>query len=724
MAVSNVELRVDAKQAITALRSVDVQAQKFNKTVNGTQGKLRDANKGLSVLPKGFFATGNAAKGAAVGVGVFGAAMQNALLPLLGITTAVAAFTKVFQVLQAQDFASAKVKTLGVDVDTLKPKLKSLSNELSGQASSLDLLSASYDVASAGFGEVTELTDVLKASQLGATGGFSELATVADATTSVLNAYGLESEKAAKIVDGFVQTQNDGKIIVEQYAQQIGRLAPVAAGAGVGIDELNAAISSVTATGVPVESTFAGLRQVISSIQKPTSEASKAAEKLGIDFSATALKTKGLGGVLSELIEKGGASEETLAQFFGSVEARTAVLPLLNDQLVSFNKNLENQANAQDVAAKAAFTASNTIQGQLTRLGSAFTNLTAEGSEFGILIRESLKIAAVTVEALGAAFKLILAPVRFISAAVGEVGKAIAEAMGVDATNTLFELEQGWIMVKEGVTQFSDAVINLGKTVGTIVGKILKAVIGAFKKINDFINGNPVLKFIFGITKLPKLSINVDTNLDAVNQLKEGVESTATASNNIVKSNLKNKQVIEDTTDKINQQNEAADKLKDKFTEIGQGIEQGIVSNLTDAVMGTKTLAQSAISVLNQLKRKLIEVAIQRAVSGIGGKIGGFLGSVFGGGKAAGGRVAAGKTFVVGEKGPELLTMGSSRGFITPNNELRGGGTNNIVNVSVNATGSAVSGNNADAQQLGVLIGAAVQNELIKETQPGGLLAR
>ena len=724
MAVSNVELRVDAKQAITALRSVDVQAQKFNKTVNGTQGKLRDANKGLSVLPKGFFATGNAAKGAAVGVGVFGAAMQNALLPLLGITTAVAAFTKVFQVLQAQDFASAKVKTLGVDVDTLKPKLKSLSNELSGQASSLDLLSASYDVASAGFGEVTELTDVLKASQLGATGGFSELATVADATTSVLNAYGLESEKAAKIVDGFVQTQNDGKIIVEQYAQQIGRLAPVAAGAGVGIDELNAAISSVTATGVPVESTFAGLRQVISSIQKPTSEASKAAEKLGIDFSATALKTKGLGGVLSELIEKGGASEETLAQFFGSVEARTAVLPLLNDQLVSFNKNLENQANAQDVAAKAAFTASNTIQGQLTRLGSAFTNLTAEGSEFGILIRESLKIAAVTVEALGAAFKLILAPVRFISAAVGEVGKAIAEAMGVDATNTLFELEQGWIMVKEGVTQFSDAVINLGKTVGTIVGKILKAVIGAFKKINDFINGNPVLKFIFGITKLPKLSINVDTNLDAVNQLKEGVESTATASNNIVKSNLKNKQVIEDTTDKINQQNEAADKLKDKFMEIGQGIEQGIVSNLTDAVMGTKTLAQSAISVLNQLKRKLIEVAIQRAVSGIGGKIGGFLGSVFGGGKAAGGRVAAGKTFVVGEKGPELLTMGSSRGFITPNNELRGGGTNNIVNVSVDATGSAVSGNNADAQQLGALIGAAVQNELIKETQPGGLLAR
>ena len=44
-------------------------------------------------------------------------------------------------------------RTLGVDVDALKPQLASLSNELSGQASQLDLLAASYDVASAGFGE-------------------------------------------------------------------------------------------------------------------------------------------------------------------------------------------------------------------------------------------------------------------------------------------------------------------------------------------------------------------------------------------------------------------------------------------------------------------------------------------------------------------------------------------------------------------------------------------
>ena len=428
MAVSNVELRVNATQAVTALKNVDGQAKKFNTTISGTSGKLKATTGSLKVLPAGLVATGGGAKVAAGGFTALTAAAAPLLGPLIGIGAVIGGLTKTFGNLAAQDFASAKVKTLGVDVDTLKPKLSSLSNELSGQVSSLDLLSASYDVASAGFGEVAELSDVLKASQLGATGGFSDLATVADATTSVLNAYGLTSEQAAKLVDGFIQTQNDGKIVVDQYAQQIGRLAPIAAGAGVGIDELNAAISTVTATGVPVESTFAGLRQVIASIQKPTSEAAKAAEKLGIDFSATALSTKGLSGVLAEVVEKGGASEETLALLFGSVEARTAILPLLNDQLVTFNKNLENQAEAQGVAARAAFEAQNTIQGQLTRLGSAFTNLTTEGSEFGIIIRESLKVAAVTVEALGAAFKIVLAPVRAVSAAAGEIGKVIGEA--------------------------------------------------------------------------------------------------------------------------------------------------------------------------------------------------------------------------------------------------------------------------------------------------------
>ncbi len=771
MAVSNVELRVGATQAITALKNVNTQAQKFNQTVNGTNSKLKDANKALPILQKGFFGAGAGAKGAAVGFRTAGAALATALGPLTAGLTLVAALTKTFANLAAADFASAKVKTLGVDVDTLNPKLASLSNQLSGQVSQLDLLSASYDVASAGFGEVAELSDVLKASQLGATGGFSELATVADATTSVLNAYGLSSDQAAKLVDGFIQTQNDGKIVVDQYAQQIGRLAPIAAGAGVGIDELNAAISTVTATGVPVESTFAGLRQVIAAIQKPTSEAAKAAKELGIDFSATALSTKGLGGVLEELVAKGGASEEALAKFFGSVEARTALLPLVNDQLVSFNKNLENQANAQGVAAQAAFEAQNTIQGQLTRLGTAFTNLTTEGSEIGIVLRESLKVAAVTVEALGSAFKIVLAPVRAVSAAVGEIGSIIGNALGIESTNVLFNLEQGWIGIKEAITDASDRAIFIGRVIGGVIGNAALAVgefvngvrqkIGglaqkiadffrqAFEKILSFIP-EPIKRLLGGL-ELPPIDLKIkgikDFGKDFLKGAKQkaeelkntviefsGVEREITDENNkqldaknkIVATNNKIKTTVDKITDAEKKAKKEAEELQGKFMKIGEDIERGIVTNLTDAVMGTKSLADAASSILNNLKRQLIELAIQKAVSGIGGKIGGFLGGLFGGKKERGGRVSAGGAFLVGERGPEILQMGSKGGNIIPNSAIgKGGGTTtNLVTVNVDASGSSVSGNTADANQLGQVIGAAVQAQLIKEKRAGGLLTR
>ena len=134
MAVSNVELRVGATQAITALKNVNTQAQKFNQTVNGTNSKLKDANRALLILGKSFLGAGAGAKGAAVGFRTAGAALATALGPLTAGLTLVAGLTKAFGNLAAADFASAKVKTLGVDVEALKPQLASLSNELSGQA--------------------------------------------------------------------------------------------------------------------------------------------------------------------------------------------------------------------------------------------------------------------------------------------------------------------------------------------------------------------------------------------------------------------------------------------------------------------------------------------------------------------------------------------------------------------------------------------------------------
>ena len=175
--------------------------------------------------------------------------------------------------------------------------------------------------------------------------------------------------------------------------------------------------------------------------------------------------------------------------------------------------------------------------------------------------------------------------------------------------------------------------------------------------------------------------------------------------------------------EKLEETQGSAEGLKEKFMEIGKSVEDGIVTGLTDAVMGTKSLAEAATGVLNNLKRQLIELAIQQAVSGIGGKIGGFLGNLFKGKKrAAGGPVSGGQSYLVGEKGPEIFTPSKS-GKIIPNNKMSGGGTVNNITINVDASGSqSMEGGQQGGQQLGQLIASVVQTTIAQEQRAGGLL--
>lgn len=88
--------------------------------------------------------------------------------------------------------------------------------------------------------------------------------------------------------------------------------------------------------------------------------------------------------------------------------------------------------------------------------------------------------------------------------------------------------------------------------------------------------------------------------------------------------------------------------------------------------------------------------------------------------RANGGPVSAGSPYIVGERGPELFVPGRSGGIV-PNDKL--GGDNMSVVVNVDAKGTSVQGNDQQGNQLGRAVSAAVQQELIKQKRPGGLLA-
>lgn len=99
----------------------------------------------------------------------------------------------------------------------------------------------------------------------------------------------------------------------------------------------------------------------------------------------------------------------------------------------------------------------------------------------------------------------------------------------------------------------------------------------------------------------------------------------------------------------------------------------------TSFVTGAKTAQQALADLARDLARMLAQSAIRRLFSGLGGS-GGFLGSLFGGFRAEGGPVSAGRAYVVGERGPEMFVPRSSGGIV-PNHKMGGGEVQIVVRI-------------------------------------------
>ena len=158
-------------------------------------------------------------------------------------------------------------------------------------------------------------------------------------------------------------------------------------------------------------------------------------------------------------------------------------------------------------------------------------------------------------------------------------------------------------------------------------------------------------------------------------------------------------------------QNLELEKLSKLYQGIATTIETGIVDAIEGAINGTKTLGDVARSVFTQIQRSLIQFGVNAFLGGLPG-IGGFF-------RANGGPVSAGKSYMVGERGPEMFVPNTG-GRIVPNSDM-GSATNIVVNVD--ASGSSVEGDNQQGKELGIALSTAIQSELLKQKRPGGILA-
>jgi lambda family phage tail tape measure protein len=184
------------------------------------------------------------------------------------------------------------------------------------------------------------------------------------------------------------------------------------------------------------------------------------------------------------------------------------------------------------------------------------------------------------------------------------------------------------------------------------------------------------------------------------------------------------------------------------------GLEESLTSLATTGAGNFKAFAASVLKdVTRMIIRQLVLKSIMQIIGGIGGggvaqsfempnsafiPSGGYafapsaLGNVFAANGiqpfAQGGIVSRPTLFpfakgvgLMGEAGPEAI-MPLRRGA-DGKLGVAGGGGSTTINVSVDAKGSSVQGDNGQGGALARVIAGAVQTELVKQRRPGGLLA-
>jgi TP901 family phage tail tape measure protein len=309
--------------------------------------------------------------------GLSGGKMRGVTMGLIGKAGIVGAFAAVGAAAGKATRDALQFTTAVAELSTLLPKgskevdiMADQSKRLARQFGDMPInqTKAFYQIISAGASGAAEATNILTVSNKLAIGGVTDVRTAADGLTSTLNAYGLAAHDATMVSDAMFVAMRAGKTDIAQISASIGSVAPLAAQAGASIEELLSAVGALTKGGQSTNVAMTGVRAILASIVKPTSEASKMASDLGIEFTAAALESKGLAKFLQDVAEKTGGSSEKMAQLFGGVEALVPALALTGKGAKDFNDIMDSMKSKAGETEEAVEKMMSTPQKQLDKL--------------------------------------------------------------------------------------------------------------------------------------------------------------------------------------------------------------------------------------------------------------------------------------------------------------------------------------------------------------------
>lgn len=236
---------------------------------------------------------------------------------------------------------------------------------------------ALYQIVSAGH-DGADGMKVLEVSARSAIGGMTDTATAADAITTLINAYKLSASDAEKVSDQLFTTARLGKTTFGELGQSIAQVAPIAASYGVEMDQVLAAVATLTKSGTPTAQAMTQIRASIIGASKVLGDG--------------AFNTRTFQEGLAEIAARAGGSESKLRELIPEVEAVNGVLGLtgikaqdaaehlkaMNDSAGATSAAFELMMNDVD---KQMTLLSNNIQAALRPMGQAILKEVSEVSE-------------------------------------------------------------------------------------------------------------------------------------------------------------------------------------------------------------------------------------------------------------------------------------------------------------------------------------------------------
>lgn len=225
-----------------------------------------------------------------------------------------------------------------------------------------ELANGLYQVISNGVPEDNWI-EFLEKSSRSAVGGIADLGETVTVTSTLIKNYGLEWSQAGAIQDKIQTTARNGVTSFEQLAQALPRVSGSASQLGVTMDELMAVFATTTGVTGNTSEVSTQLAAVLNALIKPSAEATKAANEMGIGFNAASIQAAGglenfllgLDASIQEYAARTGQLGQTIyGQLFGSAEAMRLLGSLTGEQKEKFSQNIGAMADSAG-AIDAAF---------------------------------------------------------------------------------------------------------------------------------------------------------------------------------------------------------------------------------------------------------------------------------------------------------------------------------------------------------------------------------